>query len=252
VARPEVERRDGRAEGGRGVALVVVGEEIELAAVELLLLDRLLDLGQQVVDRVRLALELLDALLPRGAARGRVTEAEDLLLQLDEAVHPELVPVVLGGRAVEVVERRLEVAAVVEQVPEVDARLDVVGVELQGTAQRGGGAVVVAQPVQGVADAGHRLGVLGLLARGHLEELARLLDQPLAEEGAADLEHELDVVLVAQLEGAAEGGERLVAATELEQHLAEPGQRVLVLVVHGEGVGEGAAAQANSSRASRA
>ena len=65
-------------------------------------------------------------------------------------------------------------------------------------------------------------------------EEALVLDQPLAEQRAADLEHQVDVVLVAQLEDAAEAAERGVLLAELEQRLAEPGQRVLMIGIQDE------------------
>jgi hypothetical protein len=102
-------------------------------------------------------------------------------------------------------------------------------------------ALVVAQPVQRVAHARHRLGVVGRLLHGDLEVALGLLDQPLAEEGAADLEHELDVVLVAQLEVRGRCAQRRVVLAELQQHLAEPGERVLVLGVEHERLVEAAA-----------
>ena len=45
---------------------------------------------------------------------------------------------------------------------------------------------------------------LTLLLRGDFEELLRLFDQAFAKKRAADLEHQLDVVLIAQFKSMAE------------------------------------------------
>jgi hypothetical protein len=148
---------------------------------------------------------------------------------------------VVGGLgAVEVVERRLVLAAVVEDVAEVDARLDVVVVELQRAAQRRDRRVVVPEPVLRVADEGDRLGTLRGLLDGDVEEALGLLDQPLAEEGAADLQHEIDVVLVAELEHPAKAAQRGLLLPELQERLAESRERVLVLPIQDERLLEGA------------
>jgi hypothetical protein len=187
-----------------------------------------------------LAGQLGQARVPRREPRVALAHAAQRLHELDGTPDPELVPVVLGRGALEVGERPGVVVGVVEQVAEVDARLDVVRVDGERALERLGGALVVAQPVQRVAHARHRLGVVGRLPHGGVEVALGLLDLPLAEERAPHLEHQLDVVLVAQLEGALERAERLVVLAELHQHLAEPGEGVLVLGVEGERVVEGA------------
>ena len=86
-----------------------------------------------------------------------------------------------------------------------------------------------------------RLGVVGRMLHGDVEEIARLLDHPFAKQRAADLHHEIEIVRVAELQRAAEAGHRGVALTELEQRLADSGERVLVIGVEDQRLLEGAA-----------
>jgi hypothetical protein len=62
-----------------------------------------------------------------------------------------------------------------------------------------------------------------------LEEAVRVGDHALAEERAADLEHQLVIVLQPELEHAVEGGQRPFPLTQLEQGLAHSRERVLVI-----------------------
>jgi hypothetical protein len=55
--------------------------------------------------------------------------------------------------------------------------------------------------------------------------------QPLAEAGAAELEHQLAVVIEPEREDVLELLQRLFPTAELEEHFAEPGERVLVIGV---------------------
>src|SRR6478609_2999179 len=86
----------------------------------------------------------------------------------------------------------------------------------------------------GVADAGDRFGALGRLLHRDLEELLRdgeqlatLAERRFAEQRAADLEHQVEVVRVAKLQGATEAAQCGVLEPELEQCLAKAGQRLL-------------------------
>src|SRR5688572_30853813 len=95
-------------------------------------------------------------------------------------------------------------------------------VELKRASQLLYRSVVVAEPVQHVADASNRLRHLGRLLGRDLEEMARLLEQPallaergLAEQRTANLEHQVDVVGIAQLQRAMEAAERGVRLAEL-------------------------------------
>src|SRR6185369_12275349 len=74
-------------------------------------------------------------------------------LELDDSPQPELVPVIFGTRPLEMVERRLMIVPVVENVREIDPCFGVLAVELQCPAQRRNGAVVVSEPVTRVPHA---------------------------------------------------------------------------------------------------
>ena len=128
----------------------------------------------------------------------------------------------------------LVVAAIVEDVAEVDPGLGVVFVDFEGSAQGRDCRFVVAKPVLSVADARHGFGRIGRLTRGDLEVFARLFDQAFAEKCAADLEHQLDVVFVAELEGVAEASECGGLLSEFEQGLAKSGECVFVFGVEDE------------------
>ncbi len=94
---------------------------------------------------------------------------------------------VLGRRALEVEERGLVLPPVVQQVREVDARLGVCRVQLQGAAQPVEGTALIRAPVRGVRDAGGGFGRLGMGRGRDLEEAPRLVEDPLAEQRAPDL-----------------------------------------------------------------
>ncbi len=65
--------------------------------------------------------------------------------------------------------------------------------------------------------------------------MARLVDQALTEKGATDLEHQLDVVFVAELESVVKAFQSSGLLSEFEQCLAESGECVLVLGVEDKG-----------------
>jgi len=134
----------------------------------------------------------------------------------------------------ELEQRRVEIARIVQQVGEIHARFGELRIHREGTAQRHHGLDIVAQPVLRVADARHGFGrVFGVLHRP-LEVGERLLDVALAEERATDLQHEVDVVFVAEFDGALIGAQPRLDLTELEQHLAQAGKRILVFGVERE------------------
>ena len=68
----------------------------------------------------------------------------------------------------------------------------------------------------------------------HLEEAARLVEYPFAEQRSPDLQHQIVVVAESQGEDAVEAGDRARAVAELEQHFAEPRQGVFVVGVEGD------------------
>ena len=60
--------------------------------------------------------------------------------------------------------------------------------------------------------------------------------QPFAEQRPADLEHQLVIVLEAELEDPLEGPHGAGPVAQLEQGLAQPGQAVLVIGIERQGV----------------
>ena len=134
-------------------------EELELVRVAHRAIGLLrLDLGQQHVDRVGLACHLAEAAVPRRQLEVIVGQPVDRLLELDAAPDPELVVVIVGFGALEMVQRRLGLAPVVEHVGEVDARLGVLRLQLERPPDPEERAGIVAEPVRRVAEACRRLG----------------------------------------------------------------------------------------------
>ena len=148
----------------------------------------------------------------------------------------ELVEVILGLGALELMERRLGLAAVVEQVGEIDPRLAVRRVELERSAEPVERPGVVPQPVRGVAETGGRVGRVGMGGGRQIEEPVGGRDVPLAEQRATDLQHELVIVLEAELQNPLERPHGPRAVAQLQQRLAQAGQAVLVVGVEREGV----------------
>ena len=65
----------------------------------------------------------------------------------------------------------------------------------------------------------------------HLEEPPRLVQHAFAEQRAPDLEHQVVVAVEAEGEDVVEAPDRGAALPELQEDLAEPGERVLVVRV---------------------
>ena len=75
---------------------------------------------------------------------------------------------------------------------------------------------------------------------GEVEEPVRRGDVPLAEQRAAHLQHQLVIVLEAELEDALEGPHGAGAVAQLEQGFAQAGEPVLVIGIERQGVLEAA------------
>src|SRR5690606_25774619 len=84
------------------------------------LVDAPLDLGQQRVDRIGRGFDLLPARLPLREEGVAGAQAIDRLLQLDEAPQGERIPVIGRRYALELTERGLVLAPLVEQMAEVN------------------------------------------------------------------------------------------------------------------------------------
>ena len=113
---------------------------------------------------------------------------------------------IVGCRLLEMVERRFILAAIVQDVREIDASLGVLVIELERSPQRRNCRIVVAEPMLRIPDAGYRFGRLGRLLHRSLEEtlcriekIRALADRSFAKERSADLQHQVNIVAVAKL-----------------------------------------------------
>src|SRR6185295_7196024 len=145
-----------------------------------------------------------------------------------------LIPVIFGSRAIEVIECSLVVASIVEDVAEVDAGFGVIGIHLQGPAQCRNCRFIIAKAVLRIADARDCFGGVGCLLRCNLEEVLGFVDQAFAKKRASDLKHQLDVILITQLEGVSEAFEGLLFLAEFQKCLAQSGERILVIRIEDE------------------
>jgi hypothetical protein len=75
-------------------------------------------------------------------------------------------------------------------------------------------------------------------ARRQIEKAMRRRDQPFPKERAADLEHQLVIVLEPELQDALEAAHRPLTVAQLEQGLSETGEPVLVIRVEPQGIVE--------------
>src|SRR5262249_42593887 len=160
----------------------------------------------------------------------------------------ELVPVILGTGALEVIQRRLELALIVEDVREVDARFRVIAVELERATQRANRRIIIAEAMLRVADAcdgfrGFRRVFHRRLEKllGGFKEFGFITERTFAEERTADLKHQVDVVRITQLEGPMETALRGFILPKLEERLAKSGEPVFVLRLEHQGLLERAA-----------
>jgi hypothetical protein len=141
----------------------------------------------------------------------------------------------------EMVQRGLGLAAIVQQVRQVDARFRVGGVELERATQPVERAGVVAQAVRGIAETRRRVGRVGMRGRGQIEEPVGRSDVTLAEQGASHLQHQLVIVLEPELQNALERPHRAGAVAHLEQGLADARQAVFVIGIEAQRVLEASA-----------
>jgi len=190
-----------------------------------------LHFGQQHVDRIGLAGHLAQAGEPGRELRIFVRQSVDRLLELDVPPDAELVEVVVRLGPLQVVQRRLGLAPVVQQIGEIDPRLAGARVELERPPEPVERPRVVAQPVGSVAQAGRRIGRLGVGRRGQVEEAVGRRDQSLAEERPPDLQHQLVILLEPQLQNALASPHGPRAVAQLEQGLAQAGEPIFVIGV---------------------
>ena len=188
-----------------------------------------LHLGQEQLDPVGIAGDFGQAGEPRLQLGVIVAQAVDRLSQLDGTPDPELVEVIVGLGPLEVVQRGLRLAAVVQHVGQVDPRLGEGRLQLQRAAQVEERSGVVPQAVTRVAQAGGGVGRLRLGRRRKIEEPLRRAYQALAEERAPDLQHQFVVFLEPEQHDPLEGAQRPAPLPQFEQHFAQSRQPVLVI-----------------------
>src|SRR5690606_32172815 len=177
-------RRTHAMQAGPRIRLAGAREELELRG-----LDRaVLDFAEQLVERVRLDLELLEPRLPGHELGVAGFDAAKRPLQLDEPPERDRVPVLGRRHVLEGLARPLPVPAVVEQMAEVDARLVVVRIDLERAPQVAAGAGIIPEAVQRVAERGDGLGAVRPERGGLQEDLAGLLEEPLAVQRPAHRE----------------------------------------------------------------
>src|SRR6185437_9890491 len=200
-----------------------------------------LELGEHVIYLIRLSGQLLHTVFPRLQLGIAVRQLEDRFLELDEAPDPELVPVVVRIGLVQMVQRSFVVATIVQNVGEIDPRLDMIGVQTQRGAKRDYRRLVLAQPVLGIADARHGFGIFRRVLNRYLEKFPGILDHAFPEQGAADLKHQIEIVGVAKLERSSEAVQRGVPLAELEQGFTNARKSILVVGIQDERLLKGAA-----------
>src|SRR2546425_7763127 len=91
--------------------------------------------------------------MPRDELGIVIGQAVNALLELDETPDREAVEVIGRRATLEVEQRRLVLAPIVQEVCEIDARLGVLQVELERPAQPVEGPAFVGEPMGGVAHA---------------------------------------------------------------------------------------------------
>ena len=87
-----------------------------------------------------------------------------------------------------------------------------------------------------VPNARYRLGGFGRLlyrrlekSLGAVEEVRSLTDRSFTKERAPDLQHQVNVIAIAELQGPMKAAQRRFILTELQQRLAKSGESILVL-----------------------
>ena len=197
----------------------------------LLLGECLFDFRQQFIDGVRIATQFHQSGFPWTKFGIFVGQLVHRLLEFHEPPDAQLVPMVFRRRPVKLGDRRVGLAAIVQQVGQVHARFGKVGIKRQGTTQRDHRVHIMSKPMLGIADARNRFRRIRRLRDTSLKKHQRIVDEPLAEQRAADLQHQVHVVFVAKFDRALKLAHSLVHLPELEQDLAKSSQRVFMLRV---------------------
>src|SRR5690606_16668292 len=200
-------------------------EEVEL---ERLVAARL-DLGEQLVQRIRVDLQLLQPGLPRDQLRIAGLQTVQRALQFDEPPERDRIPVLRRRHALQLLEGALPIATVIEEMPQVDPGLVVVRVELQRAAQIAASRHFVPEPVERVSERGHGLGAVRAEIHGLGEDVARVREHPLPVERAPHGEEQVQVLVATVAARLLEEVERVLPPANAEHDLPEADQRILVL-----------------------
>src|SRR5688500_8860104 len=216
-------------------ARFTLAEQLELRRLE----KAQLDFREQRLDRIRLVLQLVKATLPERDVGMAGLDRVQRALQLQQPPDRDRIPVLRRRHLLQRIVRGLPLAAVVEEVAEIDARLVERRVLAQCASLLAQRAVLIAETVQRVAESGDHFRVLRMRAYGLLEYVACRLVQRLAVERAADRQHDLDVLAAHDVARVTEQVERLVVTTEAQQRFTQADHRVLVLRIEDQCPREG-------------
>src|SRR5690606_17027277 len=129
----------------------------------------------------------------------------------------------------ELSERGLELALLVEEVPEVDPRFMEVRVEPQRATQLPTRRAHPPEAVERVAERRVGIGAARVQLRGLHEDAARLLEETGPVERAPHREEQIEVIRAGSPPHPLEELERFLLATQSQQHLAEPDQSILMI-----------------------
>jgi hypothetical protein len=198
------------------------------------LIHALLDFVEHRVGRVGLVGQLCDPVMPRLELGIVFPHPAQRHRQLDVTPDAQLIPMLFGCCAFELRIRLREHGLVVQDIREINARFRVIVVEIQRLAQARNRRIVIAESVLAIPDERDGLRAVGRVLHHDVEEFPRIGDQPFAKERATALQHEIEVVLVPQLQDAAERLERGLLLIEPQQRLAESGEGVFMIGVEDE------------------
>ena len=169
-----------------------------------------------------------------------VCQAVQGSLELDGAPQPELIEMIRGPGPLQVGQCRRAFPPVIQHVRQVDPSLGKVRVDPERPPQPVKGGPVAAEPVGHIPEAGQRFHTFRFGSLGQIEKPIPGSEQPAPEQCPSRLEHELVILLKAQLEQPLKPLQRALAVSQRQQGFPHAGQRVLVVRIQGERLLEGA------------
>jgi len=126
-------------------------------------------------------------------------------------------------------EWRFGLAAIIEQVGQIDPGFAVAGIDLEGTPEPVQRARIIAQSVRGVSQAGGGVRRFRMSCGGKVEESVGRSNQSLPEQRPADLQHQLVIVLKAELEDPLHGAHCPGPIPQLQESFSQAGETILVI-----------------------